>query len=215
MTLYETLGIERDATAAEIKSAYRTASKRTHPDAGGTAEAFRAVQLAYDVLSDPQRRLHYDATGSYDQGVIDDEKSQIVGIISQSLDMVVEGFQEREIDPAKKDIVADILAVVMKLDASLKAQIDNRETRLKMLRETEKRFRRKKQDDGENALAGIARAQIINIEAQMAPFVEKQALVKKAIALVSEHGYDVLTEFTDYARVATAYARRYTGSTTT
>jgi curved DNA-binding protein CbpA len=62
-SLYEELGVSQSATAEEIKTAYRKASKRTHPDVGGDADGFRRVSLAYEVLSDPARRERYDATG--------------------------------------------------------------------------------------------------------------------------------------------------------
>jgi curved DNA-binding protein CbpA len=44
------LGVGRDATAAEIRAAYRKAAKLAHPDLGGSSEAFRRVQAAVDAL---------------------------------------------------------------------------------------------------------------------------------------------------------------------
>ena len=64
MTLYECLGVSRGADAAEIKKAYRKASLTHHPDKGGDPEKFKEIQHAYEVLSDEQRKAHYDATGS-------------------------------------------------------------------------------------------------------------------------------------------------------
>lgn len=57
---YELLGVPRQATAAEIKSAYRTLAKVMHPDAGGTAGTFQLLRQAYETLTDPQRRAGYD-----------------------------------------------------------------------------------------------------------------------------------------------------------
>ncbi|WP_019854183.1 J domain-containing protein [Actinopolyspora mortivallis] len=57
---YELLGVARDASAAEIKSAYRSLARVMHPDAGGTAGTFRNLQEAYETLSDPDRRAAYD-----------------------------------------------------------------------------------------------------------------------------------------------------------
>lgn len=51
---YEVLGVGRDATAAEIKSAYRKLSKTNHPDAGGDPAVMRAINDAYEILSDPE-----------------------------------------------------------------------------------------------------------------------------------------------------------------
>jgi curved DNA-binding protein CbpA len=57
---YELLGVARDASVDEIRSAYRALAKAMHPDAGGTAGAFRLLREAYETLSDPERREDYD-----------------------------------------------------------------------------------------------------------------------------------------------------------
>ncbi|CAO5156431.1 J domain-containing protein [Frankia sp. AiPs1] len=59
-SLYEVLGIAPDASAEQIRHAYRAAARRTHPDAGGRPAAFARVRVAYDVLGDPARRHRYD-----------------------------------------------------------------------------------------------------------------------------------------------------------
>lgn len=64
---YEILGVRRDAGADEIKKAYRQRARELHPDANpGDHEAearFKEVALAYEILSDPQRRQQYDMFG--------------------------------------------------------------------------------------------------------------------------------------------------------
>jgi len=57
---YELLGVSRQAAQPEIRSAYRTLAKALHPDAGGTAGAFRLLREAYETLADPARRAAYD-----------------------------------------------------------------------------------------------------------------------------------------------------------
>lgn len=58
---YELLGVDRSASASEIRSAYRALAKALHPDAGGTSGAFRLLREAYETLTDPERRDRYDA----------------------------------------------------------------------------------------------------------------------------------------------------------
>lgn len=67
--LYAELDVSPTATAEEIKAAGRARAKQTHPDAGGSAEAFNRVQRALAVLKDPERRARYDQTGDAEQPV--------------------------------------------------------------------------------------------------------------------------------------------------
>ena len=65
---YELLGVDRDASSAEIRDAYREAAKQIHPDASelperAAAERFRQVREARDVLADPRARRRYDELG--------------------------------------------------------------------------------------------------------------------------------------------------------
>jgi len=61
MNYYETLGVENKATPEEIKKAYRKLASKHHPDKeGGDTEKFKEIQVAYDTLSDEQKRAQYD-----------------------------------------------------------------------------------------------------------------------------------------------------------
>ncbi len=64
---YETLGVARTATEAEIKSAYRKLARKYHPDVNkeaGAEEQFKAVGEAYAVLKDTEKRAAYDRMGA-------------------------------------------------------------------------------------------------------------------------------------------------------
>jgi curved DNA-binding protein CbpA len=62
---YAVLGIERSASPDDVRAAYRRAARASHPDLNPgdetALERFKRVQLAYDVLIDPDRRAEYDA----------------------------------------------------------------------------------------------------------------------------------------------------------
>ena len=63
---YEVLGLSKNATEAEIKSAYRKLARQHHPDVDkseGAAGRFKEVSEAYQVLSDPAKRKNYDQFG--------------------------------------------------------------------------------------------------------------------------------------------------------
>lgn len=57
---YRTLGVERTASADEIKRAYRKLASQHHPDRGGDTARFQEIEEAYRILSDPQQRQQYD-----------------------------------------------------------------------------------------------------------------------------------------------------------
>lgn len=59
---YTLLGVSPDETPAGIRAAYRDAVRRTHPDYAGAESAsdFHDIVEAHEVLSDPERRKHYD-----------------------------------------------------------------------------------------------------------------------------------------------------------
>ena len=66
---YEILGLEAraEATADDVKKAYRVLALKHHPDKGGDPNKFRAVSIAHSILSDPEKRAVFDQTGDVDE----------------------------------------------------------------------------------------------------------------------------------------------------
>jgi len=64
---YQSLGVARDASAEDVKKAYRRLARKFHPDVSrepNAEEKFKEVQEAYEVLKDPEKRAAYDQLGS-------------------------------------------------------------------------------------------------------------------------------------------------------
>tara|TARA_B100000212_G_scaffold236566_1_gene179985 strand:+ start:265 stop:945 length:681 start_codon:yes stop_codon:yes gene_type:complete len=62
---YKELGVSRNSSKSEIKSAYRLLAKKYHPDTGGNNDKFLAIQLAWETLNDPQKKIIYDESLSF------------------------------------------------------------------------------------------------------------------------------------------------------
>merc|ERR1719389_1492374 len=60
---YKLLEVEKNASEAEIKKAYRKLAVKHHPDKGGDPEKFKEITRAYEVLSDSEKRAKYDRGG--------------------------------------------------------------------------------------------------------------------------------------------------------
>src|SRR6201997_4187759 len=70
---YKALGVDKKASADEIKKAYRKLARQYHPDRNpddkAAEERFKEISQAYDVLGDPDKRKQYDsATGPFATG---------------------------------------------------------------------------------------------------------------------------------------------------
>lgn len=65
---YSALGVPRDASDAEIRKAFRALARVHHPDReGGDHEKMSEANRAYELLTDPERRARYDATGATEE----------------------------------------------------------------------------------------------------------------------------------------------------
>ena len=66
MDYYELLGVSRNASEKEIKTAFRKLAAKHHPDKGGNHKKFTELNEAYQVLSDPKKKQMYDQFGTAD-----------------------------------------------------------------------------------------------------------------------------------------------------
>src|SRR4051794_41892329 len=66
---YSVLGVDRKASAEEIKKAYRKLARQYHPDRNpddeSAEERFKEIQSAYDIVGDPDKRKQYDRGGIF------------------------------------------------------------------------------------------------------------------------------------------------------
>lgn len=103
---YEVLSLAKDATADQIKSGYRKAALKHHPDKAAPEDKetankkFQEIALAYAILSDEKRRKRYDATGSTAETLQDDDDFDWLEFFREQTASMVDGSM---IDKIKKD----------------------------------------------------------------------------------------------------------------
>lgn len=87
---YEILGVLTNASDYQIKQAYRSRCKATHPDTGADGVEFHQVGIAYGVLRDPERRKLYDETGSIDETAVRVSHQQVLEFLASLFNMAID-----------------------------------------------------------------------------------------------------------------------------
>lgn len=142
MNPYEVLQVDRKATLKQIKAAYRKLSKDHHPDKeGGSSDTFRDVKLAFDVLSNPDRRARYDSTGRTDESPATSQRVQ--SFIDQTIETVISAERPDGTtdDPVWENIRDKIMLNVIAARAPLKNQRFTAQRKLERVVRMLERFR--------------------------------------------------------------------------
>jgi curved DNA-binding protein CbpA len=152
MTHYETLGVPKDADAAQIKAAFRKLASLHHPDRGdGDHEAMARVNEAYAVLSDPERRKRYDEGG----GTGTDTRE------SRALNHLQQLFAEA-IEQDENPILAHVNSQITKARFNIMSQRSAAEVKINRLKKNLGTVTRKSQ--GENYPMVMIQGRIDKIE---------------------------------------------------
>ncbi|KAL3894703.1 MAG: hypothetical protein SGPRY_013734 [Prymnesium sp.] len=110
--LYARLGVSKGATEQEIKRAYRMLALKKHPDKGGDPEEFKAIAEAYAILSDPEKKRVYDATGEVDMADLDIDEFISSGMLSSFFKEMMEesGMAEEMLAMGEGSSIDDLQA---------------------------------------------------------------------------------------------------------
>ena len=148
--LYQLLGLKRAATREEVRKAYRRKAKSSHPDSGGSEEAFNALTAAHDVLADARRRERYDSTGEIEQARPDNFDGSAIEVIAQKLGMIIHAEQ----DLTSLDIGAVIEQAIREDIALRKSSIANQRRAVERAAALRARVKRKA-NNADNMLARV------------------------------------------------------------
>ena len=150
-TFYDELELPNNCTSDEIKQKYRILAQLHHPDKGGDVEKFKKIKLAYEVLSDPIKREHYDSTGDhYDDSNLDTEVlARLSNMISQ---------YSQQINPEFDDLILKMNLDLNHAQAQTNMAIINCNALIDKLNIVAKKIKLKQQ--GENLLKSLVENKI-------------------------------------------------------
>jgi curved DNA-binding protein CbpA len=129
--LYQILGVRRAASQGEIQRAYRRKAKTSHPDGGGSVEAFSEISTAYTVLADPNRRKRYDGSGEIELARPNNLDVSAIEVIAQKLGLIIH---------AEHDVTSVDLAAL--IEQAIREDIAERNAGISSLRRAIARARR-------------------------------------------------------------------------
>jgi curved DNA-binding protein CbpA len=180
---YEVLGVTPAHTQDAIKTAYRAKARHTHPDAGGDVEAFQTVQWAYDILGDPDKRAHFDATGEEpkDKQGHRHDALKIVGTMMQEI------IPQLMAGPCYEDAVAKMREAMAERIDGIAGDIGKMRADIPKLEAAAKRFISKGPN---NALAAMVRNRITGIEANIPRAEHALALHKLAAEILEDYSFE-------------------------
>lgn len=188
MTHYETLGVPPDATPEQINKAYRQAARGCHPDHHEGAEAaamFKRVSAAYEVLSDADRRAHYDRTGQNEQP---DLKAEATAALATTFFAMMDELSQAQRDPEKYDIMTGMTGMLTLSIRKHEGTIRDAEKHVKQAEAIAARFVVK--GGGDNLLAGMARSGVRDAQAAMAQARHYLAVLDAAKAMLKDYVYN-------------------------
>jgi curved DNA-binding protein CbpA len=179
MSLYQTLGVEPDATQEEIRAAYRNRAKQAHPDAGGSDVEFRAIESAHRVLSDPEKRKIYDETGYSDLMSQED-----LAVYRAAADLVLRAIEdcgpEADVIKVATQQIQGAITAVKRAAAELEAR---------KARVVSALARLSAKGTSKNGIAPLLKEQIGQIDGQIMRTAQDQVLAARVLDFLGQHEY--------------------------
>lgn len=189
---YETLGVPKDASAEDIKKAFKRKAHDTHPDRdGGDAEAFKEIGSAYALLSDHSRRERYDSHG--EQGVRDENAKMLehlAGLMFSLIDNIPDVHHVDILDVMRQNISQSIVKAYQER-TNIERSIEKRKTVLKRL---SKKKRKKGEAKGQSMLFLMLQNDIDKREQGLKNMEEAVERTRKLLKLLDDYNYEVLEQ---------------------
>lgn len=185
MNHYQILGVPPNASPADIKSAYRKRSRKAHPDKGGDHAEMAALNKAYEVLGDPERREQYDKTGSDAKVASLDELARqlLLFLFSQALEK--RGFKKTNwVSLVRRSLQQGIRDGNGKIK-QLKSELASLKENMKEVEVEEGEF---------NAFAAICEQRVESMECNLANMEMERDKGKRALELLEKYKCGVIED---------------------
>jgi curved DNA-binding protein CbpA len=189
--LYSILGVARDADIRTIRRAFRRRVRSTHPDGGGSAEAFNELKAAYDILSDPIRRRRYDEVGDVGDPATDPRRAKLIETLSFGLDQALLRLSKFPYIHGDSDLTKLTMNVLAEKRLEFKTHKSNYERALQATRLLEGRFH---VAAGENFMDSVVARRVSACQAQIDLLADQVKLVDEAVAILRDTRFDSLVE---------------------
>lgn len=185
MNPYEILGVTPEATTETIKAAYREKAKRHHPDVGGDPEAFDAIQKAYEILADHDRRARYDATGDATAPSLNDDLDMTArGSLGQA---IIGLFDERGDRIHSIDVISLLKLKIAENRSGVEKQLAEM---VKRKVRAEKVIARATTKNGEsNVFAGAFASVIAHCESHIGQMEKALKVMERMVEIIDHHEF--------------------------
>ncbi|MFY7925537.1 MAG: J domain-containing protein [Aquidulcibacter sp.] len=179
--LYSILGVAKDATRDAIRKAFRAKAKTAHPDTGGSAEEFRAIELAHRVLSDDRKRAEYDATGQVDDQP-DAGDRPALDVIAAFVDRFV-----GDKNAIRRDMLGEFRKAVKDDLATIARNTADADDFIQRCRNTQNRL---KGDTGAKLLISMIDNKIGHAETAKRMLADQKIVLERALEIVADASFD-------------------------
>lgn len=184
--LYVTLGLKHTATQSQIRSAYRTLSKRYHPDMPeGSPETFNKIKHAHDVLTDPAMKAHYDRTGDILLTALEGvDEAEIMNILMQLMIAAMNQIEDCDVE--------NVQSVTKRLfQEQIRAVKTNQQQHEAIKKKMEATKRRLKMKDpaGKDVLSALLASQIAESDRNLAKVARNLSLMERAGVILDQYDY--------------------------
>jgi curved DNA-binding protein CbpA len=189
--LYDVLRITKFADLDAIRASFRKIAKEVHPDHGGSAEEFATIKRAYDILSDPEARAHYDATGEVPDREPDNQEAMALNAIANMIQTVI------ATEHATGDPLQAMRTALANDTQNAQRAIEELERKARRCEKLGKRF---KTTRGLDPIGAAFAQQIEQAKSQIAGHKQAIATMERALAILKDYQFEreVVSDYMPY-----------------